>query len=122
MSRMHPANCFRARLGKAEIADLTLADQICHRANRLLDRHVLVDAMLIIEIDMIHAESAERRFTSGAHVIGSAINSALAIGQDLVAELGRDYHLFAMSREGFANQLFIVAGAIDVRGVEKVYA
>src|SRR5271168_275880 len=121
MSRMRPADSFHAGLGEAEKTHFTLAHQVRHRANRLLDRHLLIHAMLVIEIDMIDAEALERRVAGGAHVLGPAVDRALAVGEDLVAELGRDYHPAAMSRERLADQLFVVPGAIDVRSVEEVY-
>src|SRR5258705_7692633 len=122
MSRVRASDSFRAGLREAEIADLTRADQFCHRANRLLDRNVLVDAMLIIEIDMIDAETFQRRIASGANVFRTAVDRALAALKDLIAEFGRDDHPVAMLRERFADQLFVVPGAIDVRGVEEVDA
>ena len=35
-------------------------DQVLHRAGDLLDRHVRVDAVLIVEVDRVDAEVLER--------------------------------------------------------------
>src|SRR6478672_1591735 len=52
--RLHA--CFR----KAEVLDLTLLDQILHRAGDVFDRHVRVNSMLIEQVDDIDSEPLER--------------------------------------------------------------
>jgi len=47
----------------------------------------IVDTMLVVEIDVIDTEALERRVAGGAHVFGSAVDRAPAVGQDLVGEL-----------------------------------
>ena len=49
-----------ARLGKAEVLDLALPDQVLHRARDVLDGHVRIDAVLIEQIDAIGLEPLER--------------------------------------------------------------
>ena len=57
----------RRRLGQAEVADLAGLDQLGHRADGLLDRHRLVDAVLVVEVDVVDAEplQATRRRPRG---------------------------------------------------------
>ena len=38
---------------------------------------------------------------------------------DLESELGRDHHLVAEGREGFADEFFVREWAVDFRGVEE---
>ena len=51
--RVRKANRLRARLGEAEVPDLARLDQILDRARDVLDRHLGIDPVLIVEIDMI---------------------------------------------------------------------
>jgi hypothetical protein len=46
----------RRRLGEAQTANLSFLHQLGHRADRLLDRRLQVDAVLVVEIDRLHSE------------------------------------------------------------------
>ena len=46
-----------ACLRKAEIAHLAFFDEPRHRPDRLLDRHIGVDAVLVVQVDRIDAEA-----------------------------------------------------------------
>ena len=46
------------RLGQAEVAHLALGDELGHRPDGLLDRHVEVGAVLVVEVDVVDAEPA----------------------------------------------------------------
>ena len=50
MNRVSATNRLHARFGKAEVLDLTRADQIFHRARDLFDWHLRVDAVLIARL------------------------------------------------------------------------
>src|SRR5665213_138444 len=56
------------------------------------------------------------------HVLGLAVDHALAIGKDLVGELGRDNDLVAMLAQDLTNQLLVVTHAIDVGAIEEIEA
>src|SRR3954466_180109 len=60
MYGVSPANCRRRRLRKPKVQNLALRDQIGDRASRLLDRSVLVYAVLVVEVDVIGAKTPER--------------------------------------------------------------
>jgi hypothetical protein len=49
----------RARLGEAEVLHLAFPDQVFHRARHILDRHVRVDAVLIVKVDRLDPEPLE---------------------------------------------------------------
>ena len=56
----------RRRLGEAEVAHLALAHELGHGADRLLDRHRRVDAVLVVEVDVVDAEPLQRRLARAA--------------------------------------------------------
>ena len=60
MNGVRAADRLRRRLGKAEVANLPRLDELGHRADRLFDRRVRVDAMLVVEIDRVDAETLQR--------------------------------------------------------------
>ena len=52
---------------------LPSCDQLGHRADGLLDRHVGVDAVLVVEVDVVGAEALQRALDRAAHVLGRAV-------------------------------------------------
>ena len=56
----------RRRFAKAEEADLPLLLQPRHLADRLLDRHVRVDAVLVVEVDRLDPEPLQARFAGAS--------------------------------------------------------
>ena len=64
-----------AGFGEAEMADLPLADQLGHAADRLLDRHVGIDAVLVEEVDRLDAEPLQRAFAGAAGIVRAAVDA-----------------------------------------------
>ena len=55
------ADRLRRGLGQAEVAHLARLDELRHRADGLLDRHADVDAVLVVEVDVVDAEPLAAR-------------------------------------------------------------
>jgi hypothetical protein len=110
----------RRGFAEAEEAHLPRPDQLGHRADRLLDRHVRVDAVLVIEVDRLDAEPLEARLAGRADIIGVAAHAeeAAVLAAD-VAELGGEEDLVAAAGDGAADQLLVAADAVHVGGVEE---
>ncbi len=53
MDRLRALELVDAHLGQAERADLPLRDQLGHRAPRLLERHLGIDAVQLVEVDEV---------------------------------------------------------------------
>jgi hypothetical protein len=47
------------RLAESDVTDLAFLDQLGHCADGLLDRHVRVDAVLVVEVDVVGSEPPE---------------------------------------------------------------
>src|SRR3954471_8247966 len=91
-----PPDGLSASLGEPEVADLALLHELGHRADRLLDRRLGVDAVLVVEVDRVDAEALERRLARLAHVVGIAADAQeLAVLPADVAELRRDERALA---------------------------
>ena len=108
--------CFR----EAEEADLTLADEAGHGAHGVFDGRVGIDAVLVVEVDGVDIKALETGFAGGTDVVGLAVVAEeLAGGRADVAELGGEEDLFATAGDGFADEGFVAAYAVDIGGIEK---
>ena len=87
------------------------------RAGHVLDRHLRVDAVLVVEIDAVGPEALQRVLDHLLDVLRPAVEAArpsmskpnLVAIDDLVAE----------RRERFADELFVRVRAVDLGGVEE---
>src|SRR5262249_48641995 len=91
-----------------------------HRADRLLDGRVHVDAMLVVEVDVVDAEALQGGVDCLAHVLRCAVDRPAAVVEPTVAELRRDHIVVAPTGDRLADELLVRALAVDVGGVEKV--
>ena len=101
-------------------------DQLGHRADRLLDRHVGVDAVLVVEVDVVGAEALQRALDRAADVLGRAVERTDRghVARRRVVhparELGRDHVLVAAALDRAADELLVGQGPVELRGVEEV--
>jgi hypothetical protein len=113
MHGVRTADRVGAGLGQAEVADLPRADELGHRADGVLDRHGPVDAVLVVEVDVVHAEPLEAGVTGGPDVLRPAVDADPgAVGLALVAELGGELDLVAAVLDRGADQLLVGEGAV----------
>ncbi len=104
--------------GQAEVADLALGDELGHGADGLLDRGVGVDAVLVVEVDVVGAEPLQRAFDREADVRRAAVEPAAAgVGHE--PELGGQHDLVAAALEGAADELLVGVRAVDLGGVDE---
>ena len=93
---------------RPEPAHLAFAHQLRHRAHRVLDRRVGIDAMLVVEVDRVDAEAVEARVARLANVFGLTVDALeSAVGVAHVAELRRDDHAVAPPADRAADELFV---------------
>jgi MmyB-like transcription regulator ligand binding domain len=70
------ADRFRCCLGQAEVQHLALGDQVGDSAGGFLDGRVPVDAVLVVQVDVVGAQAPERAFDGGLHVRRGAVGHA----------------------------------------------
>ena len=98
---------------------LALGDQVGDRPGGLLDRRVRVDAVLVVQVDVVGAETLQGALDGGLHVRGAAVDhtgAAAGVGDE--AELGGDLHLVAAAVECLADDLLAEEGTVDLGGVD----
>jgi len=111
----------RARLAQPNKVHLAALDEPAHLADRILDRHAGVDAVLVIEVDRIETEPLQTGIAGLTHVFGAAVDAVGAAGVAGLAELGRDHEVIApFPLQRAADQLLVLAPAIHVGAVEMI--
>src|SRR5262245_40991904 len=124
MHRVRAPNCLWPRFAEPEITHLAGLDQIAHRADSILNRHIHVDPMLIVQIDAIDAESLQGSITSFANILRPAVYRTRSwIGRAaLNAKLRRDYYRVAQRPEHLPNQLLVLERPIRIGRIKEVDA
>ena len=90
-------------------------------ADRVLDRRGRVDAVLVVQVDVVGAEPLQRTLDGGADVGRAAVEVPWArAGVRDDAELGGQHHLVAAALERAADELLVDVRAVDLGGVDEV--
>src|SRR3954471_756462 len=102
MDLVRASNRRDRRLRQSDVAHLALADELSQRSNGLLDRRVSVDAMLIVEINGLHAKSLQRCFARLSDVLGLAVHTEerARLGIAHISEFGGENDSVALSLDG----------------------
>ena len=112
------------RLGEPEVADLALRDELAHRADRLLDRDIGVDAVQVVEVDVVEAQALERaldRALTFSGVPSLLDRRRVGVHVALDAELGgEDERVAVAALERRAEQLLVRVRPVHLGGVEEV--
>ena len=86
-----------AALAEAEVFDLASLLKLGHHADSLLDGDVGVDAVAVVEVDVVDAEALEGFVAGFADVVGVVADFAAAIRRDEVGELGGEEDVVALA-------------------------
>ena len=79
-----------------------------------------IDAVLVVEVDVVDAEPRERRLAGLADVLGAAVDALpAAVVAAHVAELGRQHDLVASLGDGASDQQLVLERTVDVGRVEE---
>src|SRR2546427_6833319 len=110
----------RRRLGEPQVAHLARAHELLHRPDRFLYGDGAVHAMLVVQIDVLHAQPLEGGIARLAHVLRPPVDAQpSAVRAAYVAELRSEDHPVAAAPDRPAHQLLVGERAVHVRGVEK---
>ena len=107
------------------MADVASLHEVGNRADRVLDRHVRVEARGTIDVDVVDAEPLQRVGCEGLHRGRPGVEADPAGGRIAQrAELDADDRLVAMVAVGkrLADQHLVVAHAVEVAGVDQRHA
>ena len=107
--------------GQSQVAHFSRPDQFAHCADCFFNRNRRIDAMLIIQVDMIGLQAFQTGVATSAHIFRPAIHAdKTAVGAAFVAEFGGENDFVAASGNRAPNQFLVGERAIHIGGVEKV--
>ncbi len=120
--RVRPADGSGGGLGQTEMLHLSRIDEILDRACDLLDGHLRVHPVLVVEIDGVDSQSAKGTIDHQPDDVGVAGHPSAGLafdGIDVPPELGGDHHLALERGEGLADEFLVGIGAVDLGRVEE---
>src|SRR5579885_2592691 len=120
MRRMGAADALGRRLAQADMAHLALLDEPRHAADRFLDRNRGIDAVLVVQVDVIDAEPLQARLAGPLEIFGAAVHPVGAARVLGLAELGGEHDLVAPAFQRPADHRLVLAPAVHVGAVEMV--
>ena len=102
------------------MAHLARLYKLGHGSNGVLDRRVGIDPVLVVQVDHVHLQSAQRSFAGRAHIVRLSIDSdESAIGRPDIAKLRRKDDLVSTILDGFANKFLVLTQTVNVGGVQE---
>ena len=117
------ANGVRRGFGQAKVTHLAGLYQLRHGAHRFLDGDFRIDAVLVVQIDVIDAETLETGIAGLTHVLGCSIDAeGRAVGTARNAEFGGEHDFVAARFQYLPEQALVGTDAVHVGSVEKVDA
>lgn len=103
-----------------DVADLARLDQVVQRLHRLLDRGVRVEAVDLVEVDVVGAQAPQAVVDLGHHRLAGE-SGAVGPGAHPAVHLGREHDVVAAGEIGqcLADDLLAGAVGVHVGGVEE---
>jgi hypothetical protein len=121
MNTMGAADGLRSSLRQSEVADLTLPHEFGHGTDGLLDRHLRIDPVLVVQVDDINFQPPQTGLTGLMHVFRPAIHALTRLGPHL-PELGSENRLVATTGDGPSDQLLVLPPTVHVGRIEQCHA
>jgi hypothetical protein len=75
--------------------------------------------VLVVEVDDVDLQAAEAGLGAGPHVLRPAVDDPATVRRVRERELGGQLNLVAAPGQRLADQFLVVAGAVDVGGIEE---
>jgi hypothetical protein len=120
---VRPANSFDRRFRQTEVQNFSFLHEPRHLADRIFDGRLGIDAMLVIKVYGIDAETTQAGLASRAHILRPSVDAEeTAVVAAHVAELGRQNDFIAASFDGTPDEFFVRERPVHVGRVEEVDA
>ena len=110
-----------AHVGQPDVADLALVAQLGQRAHRLLERHLRVGRVQLVEGDRVQLQAQQRLLAAALQPLGPAVGLPAPGARAREAALGRDHEVGRIRVQGLGDQPLARLGAVGVRGVDEVH-
>jgi hypothetical protein len=102
---------------------IVFVDELNKNAHHIFDGHRLVDAVLVVEVDVVGVETLQARFATRPHVFGTSVDAvptASLVAHD--AKFGGDDGLLANAGKRFAQQFLVGIRPVHIRAIEEIDA
>jgi hypothetical protein len=120
MHGVRPADRVGTDLRESDVPHVTRLHQVGDRTDRLFDRYGRIEPCRPVDIDVIDAEPDERVREKILDRGGTRVDAdECAVGRTHSAELDRQQRLVAASLERALDQQLVVAGAVEIAGIEQ---
>ena len=100
--------------------DLPRSPQLGERPDGLLDRHLGVDDVQLVEVDALDTKAAEARLARRPEILGPSVGAELPRAFADRAALRRDHDVGRVRVQRLGDQLLAHVGAVRVGGVEEL--
>ena len=116
-----------AQLGLVDVADPDVADlplglQLDERAERVLERHLRVGPVELVERDLLEPEALQAAVARVAQVLGAPVRRPPVRAGPLEPALGRDHEILGVRRERLGDERLADIRTVGVGGVDEVHA
>jgi len=106
-----------------DMTHLALLDQARHGADGILDRHLRVHSMQVVEVDDLNAKPSQTGLTGFLNVRWASIEfSEASISSPDIAEFGRQNDFLAPAFDRTTHQFLIAPASVHICRVKKVYS
>ena len=125
LHRVCPPDRLGAGFRQAEVAHLALPDEVLDGAGNVFHRHLGIDPVLVVEVDVIGAKPLQAALDRLADLSRLAVGVATMLASlliDIPAEFGGNDDLVAHAGEGFPDHLLVGPRAVGLGGIEEVHA
>src|SRR6266851_1336315 len=106
------------------MSNLALLDQFREGADCFLNWRIRIDAVLVVEVDILDAQPLQTSFTGLLHVVGLAADAA-DVGIGGIADNSKfcgQHDLVAFALDRASDEFFVLEGPVNVSGIEKIDA
>ncbi|GAB4927973.1 hypothetical protein MAHJHV47_24990 [Mycobacterium avium subsp. hominissuis] len=118
MHRVRTADGVHPDLGETDVPDLAGGDQFGQRSDGVFDRGLAVEAVLVVQVDAVRGQPAQRTIHGDTDIGGAAVQ-AVAAGVRDQAELGGQHHPIAPPAQRPGQQFLVDVGAVHLGGVNQ---
>ena len=120
MRQMRAAKRLGACFRQPEKTHLAFLHELRHRADAVLDRHLWIHAVQVVQVDDVDTEALQTALAARFHALGTAVHfrRRAAAGRRHEAELARQHDFAPTAANRSSDQQFVRARAIYVRRIE----
>ena len=105
-----------------DVADLALLPQARELAEGILERHLGIDVMELVQVDARELQSLEAPLASLAQVLGPSVRDPLRRARTQQTAFGRDDEAARVRREALRDQPLADLGPVGIGGIDEVDA